>query len=487
MTRFFDSLPIKAKLVLIIMFTSLFSVSLVGATVIIYDNYYLKQDLIHDISAIGRLIADRSTAALAFQDARLAEENLKAIHLKPSVIAACIFNEQGAVFAKYRTAAGGSIDFRMEDNPVEYRFDDEHLSWFGPIFLESKRTGTIFICADLDEFHSRHERFMLLVAVIVLFSSMVAFALSSRLQRYVSAPLLHLTLTAQQITSQKDYSLRAVKSSDDEIGLLVIAFNEMLVTINQQNEEMKILNAELEERVNQRTALLEVANKELEAFTYSVSHDLRAPLRHIDGFVELLVRRFKDSLPEKAQYYLSTIADSARQMGMLIDDLLQFSRTGRAEMRKSSIDLNPILKEVQDSLRRDYSGRRIEWIMVPLPMVFCDGALLKQVWVNLLSNAVKFTRKRKDARIEIGFHEVGEEFVFFVRDNGVGFDMQYSQKLFGVFQRFHSTEEFEGTGIGLANVRRIILRHGGRTWGEGEPDQGATFHFTLPRHKEERP
>jgi light-regulated signal transduction histidine kinase (bacteriophytochrome) len=174
-------------------------------------------------------------------------------------------------------------------------------------------------------------------------------------------------------------------------------------------------------------------------------------------------------------------------MGMLIDELLQFSRTGRTEMRQSYSDMNEIMQEALGSLHLDNSSRTIEWVIGELPSVSCDKAMLKLVWVNLLSNALKFTRTREHARIEIGVDAKNTELVFFVRDNGVGFDMQYAQKLFGVFQRLHSMEEFEGTGIGLANVRRIISRHEGRTWAEAEPDKGATFYFTLPNHKKEKP
>ena len=245
-------------------------------------------------------------------------------------------------------------------------------------------------------------------------------------------------------------------------------------------EEIRKLNAELEDRVTKRTAQLEATNKELEAFSYSVSHDLRAPLRHVSGYVELLHKHFQSELPEKGQHYLNSIADSIHIMGMLIDDLLQFSRTGRMEMHQSDFDMNEIVKEVKESLSKDNPDRKIEWVLGKLPSINGDEAMLRLVWINLLSNAVKFTRTRQKARIEIGVRKEKKELVFFVRDNGVGFDMKYAQKLFGVFQRLHATEEFEGTGIGLANVQRIVQRHGGRTWAEAEPDKGAVFYFSIP-------
>ena len=242
-------------------------------------------------------------------------------------------------------------------------------------------------------------------------------------------------------------------------------------------EEIRRLNADLALRVAQADA----ANKELEAFSYSVSHDLRAPLRHASGFVALLQKHASATLDEKGRRYLHTISDAAKKMGCLIDDLLAFSRSGRVEMQRIRVPLGGLLEEVRQDLRHEIEGRSVEWKIDPLPDVDGDPVLLRQVLVNLVSNAVKYTRYTAKALIEIGTRidpELGT--VFYVRDNGAGFDMKYVKKLFGVFQRLHSTQEFEGTGIGLANVRRIIQRHGGTVWGEGRVGEGATFHFTFP-------
>lgn len=248
--------------------------------------------------------------------------------------------------------------------------------------------------------------------------------------------------------------------------------------LREARDELQKLNADLE----RRGVELQASNKELEAFAYSTSHDLRAPLRHVVGYSELLQKNASASLDEKSRRYVAMILESAKKMGELIDDLLAFSRIGRAETRNTLVDLGDLVREVAKEVEGEAAGRTIAWKIGALPRMHGDRSMLRLALVNLLSNAVKFTRTQPLAEIEIGSADAREgEVVVFVKDNGVGFDMKYVNKLFGVFQRLHHLEAFEGTGIGLATVQRIVARHGGRVWAEGAVNGGATFYFSAPR------
>jgi light-regulated signal transduction histidine kinase (bacteriophytochrome) len=266
------------------------------------------------------------------------------------------------------------------------------------------------------------------------------------------------------------------------IVFLVVVFLFLNREMSQRfRAEVEVRNARdhLEQRVVERTAQLEAANTELEAFTYSVSHGLRSPLRHVDGFSKILMEEHRAQLAPEAQRYLERIRNGTQQMGQLVDDLLNLARVGRRELTLQVSGLNSIVEEVLADLKPETAERQIEWKVGKLPFVECDPALIKQVFVNLLSNAIKFTRTRDRALIEVGDAKQNGRTAVFVRDNGVGFNMKYADKLFGVFQRLHRAEDFEGTGVGLATVQRIIHKHSGRVWAEGELDKGATFYFSL--------
>jgi len=296
---------------------------------------------------------------------------------------------------------------------------------------------------------------------LVLAALAVALANAVLAERLVARRLRLLRLSAKQVASG-DLSHRAALAGNDELAELGAHFDEMA------------------DRLQHEVRQLETSNRELEAFSYSVSHDLRAPLRHVAGFVTLLRERLADAMDAESRRYLGLVTDATARMGRLIDDLLGFSRAGRAALVRSRVRLATLVPAVIEELSDETSGRKVEWDLSQLPEVDGDPSMLRQVFANLLSNALKFTRGRPSACIAIGSTTRLDEVHVFVRDNGVGFDMRYAGKLFGVFQRLHRPEDFEGNGIGLANVQRVVQRHGGRVWAESEPDRGATFWFSLP-------
>ena len=271
---------------------------------------------------------------------------------------------------------------------------------------------------------------------------------------------------------------RTIQLPDSAGAAVLVTVSD--VTARKHSEDQIVeLNRQLSGKVEQITEV----NRELEAFSYSVSHDLRAPLRHISGFADKLNVQLGDGGDPKLSHYCSIIADSARRMSTLIEDLLAYSRLGQHALRLQPVDLQSLIEEIRSTLMSSIEDRRVEWRIAPLPVVIGDASMLRLAWQNLIDNAIKYTASRGPAQIEIGFRDTDDGREFWIRDNGVGFDMKYADKLFGVFQRLHKASEFQGTGIGLASVRRIIARHGGRTWAEAGLDQGATIHFTLPLHE----
>ncbi len=298
--------------------------------------------------------------------------------------------------------------------------------------------------------------------------------------RRITGPLARLTDAAASLANGDPAPVLALDRRD-ELGRLAASFNQMAQRVTESRRALEHLVNDLEGRVTARTADLESANRELEAFSYSVSHDLRAPLRAVAGFSKILLEDHASSLNASGRECVETIARRAGHMGQLIDDLLAFSRLGRTTIQRETVDMNRMVRGIIDEIVRANPARRIVWDTQPMPPAFAAPALVQQVLANLLQNAVKFTRTRDEARIGVGVTNTDRGPAYFVRDNGVGFDMQYADRLFGVFQRLHAQHEFEGTGVGLAIVHRVVDRHGGQVWVEARPDVGATFYFTLPR------
>ncbi len=648
-----QNLPIRRKLILIIVLTSAIVMLLARGAFFTYEFLTFRRAIVRHLSTLGEIVATNSTAALAFDNEEDAKAILSALKAEPHLVACAIYDRQGRLYVHY-PAELSAAGVPVVPGADGYQFANSYLVGFQPIVQKDRRLGTLFLKLDTGVIIREWLTVSLQIGLIVLaVALLVAYLLSRSLQKQVSQPILTLAETARVISERRDYSVRAVKLGEDELGYLTEAFNQMLTEIEKLNQDLErrvidrttqleaanvklsrsravfknifeslpgsylVLTPELEivtasdayltgtmtkradlvgrdffevfpdnpddldangtsnlraslDRVR-KTAMVDImpiqkydirrpdgrfeerywspvnspllgvdrqveylihrvedvtefvrqksiqasdpaelrnrmqqmeaevfqssqkvlatnqqlraANAELEAFSYSVSHDLRAPLRHIDGFAGLLAKSDGANLSEKGHRHLSHISDSAKQMGALVDDLLVFSRMGRTEMNLAPVNLQQLVGETIQTLQGDeVSGRVIRWQTGVLPMVQGDGPMLRQVIVNLLANAVKYTRPRNPAEIEVGcMAGEADEMVIFVRDNGVGFEMQYAKKLFGVFQRLHRAEEFEGTGIGLANVRRIVSRHGGRTWAESVAGAGATFYFSLPK------
>jgi signal transduction histidine kinase len=483
----FRDYSIKKKLTLMNMVVSattlLFACMAFGA----YELTTLRSNMVESLSIQAQIVGANSASALLFNDAKSAVNTLSALKAAPTVLSGGIYTLAGEPFAVYRRDAGGN-NLPLPQMPggqrEEHWFADKELKLIRAIVFQGKLIGTVYIRSDLQEMNDRLVRYVGIVAVVLSLSLTAAFLLLMTFQGAATRPILQLADTARIVSREKNYSVRApLTDNHDEVGLLIEAFNEMLVQIQARDAALQTSQEELEQRVAQRTAELDATNKELEAFTYSVAHDLRAPLRHIQGFADLLMETFASQLEPEAKKYLQRIGEGTQQMGRLIQDLLSLAQVGRQEPRLQVTGLNSLVQEVLRDLKNETENRDIRWQVGELPFVDCDPGLMKQVFYNLLSNAAKYTRPRNPAIIHIGQMSVEGQPVNFVRDNGVGFNMKYAPKLFGVFQRLHRKEDFEGTGVGLATVQRIIHKHGGRIWAEAEIDKGATFFFSLAAQK----
>jgi signal transduction histidine kinase len=470
---------------------------LVAATaMLVYDSRVYHTSLVNDIATQADILGRASAAALAFEDAVSARENLALLRAKPGVSSGALYNAKGALFADYSRDGARAADLPRLPEGDGYRIEGDSLVVFKRIVENQEILGTVFLRADY-ALNAHLANYLAIMAVVLAGALVVAFGISAWLQSTISRPILAMRDLAREVVEKRDFSLRARRTTNDEVGYLADAFNDMLSEIGERavalertnetlalaEEGLKRLNSELEERVAERTSQLAEANKELESFSYSVSHDLRAPVRAIAGFSKLLAEQNGEQLDDEAKRKLNIVRSEATRMGTLIDDLLAFSRLGRQSVQKRSVDMEELVRMNFQTLSAQYPPDLVQLRVGTLPQATGDRSLLAQVWANLLSNALKFSAKREKPLIEIDAIADAGENIYFVRDNGAGFDPRYTAKLFGVFQRLHDAADFAGTGVGLALVHRIITRHGGRVWAEGKPDAGATFYFTIPKEQ----
>nr|AOR51146.1 histidine kinase [uncultured bacterium pAY4-1]AOR51206.1 histidine kinase [uncultured bacterium pAY4-2] len=368
---------------------------------------------------------------------------------------------------------------QMRGNGV-WEFLDQNDNFMYDVAVESEQPE-LSLHLGLDRNAIDREVRPLLIANLMISLSVIAVGilLAIILARRTTRDVDALVQALRRYGEGSSAGEESINAESSEVTELIASFKSLAAARNQAKAELLALNTELEERVRDRTAQLAAANQELDAFAYSVSHDLRAPLRGIDGFSLALVEDFGDALSAEGKDYLRRIRAGCGRMGTLIDDLLYLSRLARNPLRREVVDLSLLARQVADELQQLDPARQIDWVIAPELLTVADPSLIRAVLDNLLGNAWKFTGKQGQARIEFGGFMQGDEEVYFVKDNGAGFDMLYADKLFKVFQRLHKVEEFDGSGIGLATVQRVIQRHGGRVWAQGEIGQGATFYFSL--------
>ncbi|HEU5079762.1 MAG TPA: ATP-binding protein [Opitutaceae bacterium] len=604
--------PIRRKLLAMALVITAIVLMASCAVLVCFDLISLRKELMREFGTLDDVVAANSTAALAFGASDDAEEILRTLVAERSVLLAELYDQSGNLFASYATRGSPAPKFD-ESLKIGSTFRDGELVTVRPVLENGRRLGMLVLHTDL---HGWYQRLWIYVGVglsVVGLAFLAATVFSKFLRTSITEPIDELARIARIVSEQGNFSVRARRFGNDELGALTETINHMLSQIQQREsalieseiqrrlaleaaglgtwrydpatqlttrdaslnavlglsaalssvtledlmdrvapedrekvrsaiahaldhrtdleieyrvvrpdgsvrwvrdrgrvlmqagapgfvlsgavmditerkaseEEILRLNSSLEKRVEQRTAELEESNKNLEAFAYSVSHDLRAPLRIIAGYTDVLLEDRGHTLPDDHKLCLNRIVDGTRKMNRLIDDLLQFSRLGQQPLKLQPTWLDRVIDDVLAELERESRGRRIEWSRPPLPQVRCDPSLIRQVFSNLLSNAMKYSRPRDPALIELGHNAVDGQDVIYVRDNGVGFDSAASTRLFGVFQRLHSAQEFEGNGVGLATAARIVRRHGGKIWAESKPGHGATFFFSLPKFPEE--
>ncbi len=479
LARWFRNIPIRWKIVSMMLTVTCISLLLVGVSLLLQTRAAFEHQTQQKLELLADVIGLNSTAALAFNDAAAATETLTALRSDPHVMAGGLYDAHGNLFAHYRRDDIKEMLARSASAQDSWAISGQRAVLIRTITFKNRPVGKMYLIADTAAWNNALWGFIGITTLLFSVILLVGFFVSIWMQRLVTRPIVDLADITRRVGQDGDVNLRAIKRGNDELGTLVDGFNTMLDEIVKSRAELHQLNEDLEQRVRERTKQLETANKELETFSYSVSHDLRAPLRAIDGFSRVLLDDYSAVLDAAGRDKLDRVRRATQRMGMLIDDMLKLARVTRTEPSRVSVNLSALAEEISANLREQYPQLQTNFKFAPHLKTQGDPQLLRIALENLLGNAWKFTSVRPTPQIELGVTHENGAVTYFVRDNGAGFNMEYADKLFAPFQRLHSADEFPGTGIGLATVQRIIRKHGGQIWVESAVDQGTTFYFTL--------
>ena len=471
-------MAIRRKLILLAFLPCMFALLLVVVVFSRYDVALYRSMMVRELTVLATVLGNNSTAALAFNEPTTAAEMLSALKHQSHIVAGCLYDQNGRIFAAYtRPLATAHLPAQVKNRSARFEFD--RLTIFQPIEMDGQSFGTIYLESDLTELTKRLRLSNVMVTVTLLFAVAVAVGLALQLQRYIAQPIIKLSAAAHAISRKQDYSQRVDTTTEDELGELTAAFNEMLAQIQIRDRTLADANAQLEQTVASRTAKLQAAVIDLEHFSYSITHDLRAPLRAIRGYSHLLLQECTNYVPANGRDYLQRIITGVERMDHLIVDVLDYSKAMRAEWVLAPVDADALLRgmcKTYDELQLPAVDIRIEGV---LPAVMANQAGLTQCFSNLLHNAIKFVAAGVVPQVRVAAEVRGDRVRFWVIDNGIGISAEQHERIFEIFQRLNKT--YEGTGIGLALVRKLIQRMGGQVGVESEPGHGSRFWIELIR------
>ncbi|MCG7200506.1 ATP-binding protein [Marinobacter pelagius] len=476
---YWRSLPLKAKLLLLTLSVSCLGIVLVCISLVVVEHQAYKKQLESELITVASILAEQSAAAVLFRDQNQLDTIIASLRQIETIEQVCIYDANGEVLSSFQEKAGEVCP--STSGTLDEGFSEKHYTMMRPILIEGDAVGSFYLKSRLQVLREHIRKFILYALVISVTIISILVLIAFKLQRLVSQPIQELSDAVETIARDEDYSVRVRVAGDDELGRLGAAFNDMISTIQQQNRRITRSKDELERVVETRTAQLRLANSELEAFSYSVSHDLRQPLRAIEGFGLALEEDCADRLDDTGRDYLRRIRAATIRMGSLIDGLLILSRVSRKQLDVDVIDLSAMLREIVEELEEVDAAKKSVIEIEEGMKVTGDERLLRIAFQNLLQNAWKYSSRQSERRIRVSSDRQSETITVRIDDNGVGFDMKYVDKLFVSFNRLHSPSDFPGSGLGLATVYRIVNRHAGSVRAESAVDRGATFFVELPR------